>query len=137
MPTSIMNKELNSLLNREVIIEFKDGSRLRGILRAVDPSTLNIVIGETIIGKDKYKAIVYSGDYIKAIYVKERYIDLSELRRRLERVFPRMVEYRVSDKSLIVMNKIKVTEEGVYGEPGPVYNRVKRVYDEYIEEIRK
>ena len=136
MPASILNRELNSILNKEVIVEFKDGSKVRGILKAIDPSTLNIAVGDIVVGRDKYKLIVYRGELIKAIYIREREISLSELRRRLEKVFPRMVEYRASDKALIVMNKIKVTENGVFGEPGPIYNRVKKVYDEYLEEIK-
>jgi small nuclear ribonucleoprotein (snRNP)-like protein len=136
MPTNIMNRELNSLINKEVVVEFKDGNKIRGVLKAVDPATLNIVLGNIEIGREKYKMIVYRGEFIKAIYIREREINLNELRRKLEKVFPRMVEYRVSEKSLIVMNKIKVTEDGVYGEPGPVYNRVKKVYDEYLEEIK-
>jgi len=136
MPASILNRELNSLINKEVIIEFKDGSKVKGVLKAIDPSSLNIVIGSPIIGKERFKIVVYSGELIKAIYIREREINLNDLRRKLERVFPRMVEYRASEKALIVMNKIKVTEEGVFGEPGPVYNRVKKVYDEYIEEIK-
>jgi hypothetical protein len=34
------------------------------------------------------------------------------------------------------MNKIRVTESGVEGERGPVYNRVKKVYDEFMAKKR-
>ncbi len=136
MPINLLTRELNLLINKEVIVEFKDGSRLKGVLKAIDPTNLNIVLSDIEIGREKYRVIVYRGENIKAIYLKERYIDLTELRKRLERVFPRVVEYRPSEKALIVMNKIKVTEDGVFGEPGPIYNRVKRIYDEYIAEIK-
>lgn len=136
MPINLLTRELNLLINKEVIVEFKDGSRLKGVLKAIDPTTLNIVLSDIEIGREKYRVIVYRGENIKAIYLKERYIDLTELRKRLERVFPRVVEYRPSEKALIVMNKIKVTEDGVFGEPGPIYNRVKKIYDEYIAEIK-
>jgi len=136
MPINLLTRELNLLINKEVIVEFKDGSRLKGVLKAIDPTTLNIVLSDIEIGREKYRVIVYRGENIKAIYLKERYIDLTELRKRLERVFPRVVEYRPSEKALVVMNKIKVTEDGVFGEPGPIYNRVKKIYDEYIAEIK-
>ncbi|HEW93618.1 small nuclear ribonucleoprotein (Sm) [Candidatus Geothermarchaeota archaeon] len=136
MPINLLTRELNLLINKEVIVEFKDGGRLKGVLKAIDPTTLNIVLSDIEVGREKYRVIVYRGENIKAIYLKERYIDLTELRKRLERVFPRVVEYRPSEKALIVMNKIKVTEDGVFGEPGPIYNRVKRIYDEYIAEIK-
>ena len=136
MPINLLTRELNLLINKEVIVEFKDGGRLKGVLKAIDPTTLNIVLSDIEVGREKYRVIVYRGENIKAIYLKERYIDLTELRKRLERVFPRVVEYRPSEKALIVMNKIKVTEDGVFGEPGPIYNRVKKIYDQYIAEIK-
>ncbi len=129
-------KEMNLLVDKEVTVEFKDGRRLKGILKAIDPSSLNIVLADISIGKDLYSKVVFSGDSVKAIYLKAVKFDINELRRRLEKVFPKMVSYRSDEKSLIVMNKFRVTEDGVEGEPGPILDRIKRVYDEYMKELK-
>ncbi|HIQ13107.1 MAG TPA: hypothetical protein EYH44_01805, partial [Thermoprotei archaeon] len=36
----------------------------------------------------------------------------------------------------IVMDKFRVTEDGVEGEPGPILERVRRVYDDYMRELK-
>ncbi len=136
MASSPMVKELNLLIDKEVTVEFKDGKKLKGVLKAIDPATLNIVLGDIAIGKDLYSKIVFSGDSIKAIYLRAVQFDMAELRRRLERVFPKMVNYKADERAVVVMGKFKVTEDGVEGEPGPILERVKRVYDEYIKELR-
>ena len=136
MASSIIVRELNHMLDKEVIVEFKDGKKLRGILKAVDPGSLNIVLGGIVIGKDEYSRVVFSGDEVKAIYLRAVQFDMMELRRRLERVFPKMVHYRADEKAILVMGKYKVTEEGVEGEAGPVLDRIRKVYEEYVKELR-
>lgn len=136
MPSSPLIKELNLLVNKEVTVELRDGSKLRGVLKAVDPSNLNLVLSDIMIGRELYSKIVFSGDHIRAIYLRAIKFDMSELRRRLERVFPKMVHYKVDEKAIMVMDKFRVTEEGVEGEPGPILERVRRVYEEYMRELK-
>ncbi len=136
MASSIIVRELNHLLDKEVIVEFKDGKKLKGILKAVDPGSLNLVLGDIVIGRDEYSRVVFSGDQVKAIYLRAIEFDLMELRRRLEKVFPKMVHYRADERVLVVMGKFKVSEEGVEGESGPILDRIKKVYEEYLKELR-
>ncbi|HIE36847.1 TPA: hypothetical protein EYP83_01660 [Candidatus Geothermarchaeota archaeon] len=136
MPSNPLIKELNLLIDKEVTVELRDGSKLRGVLKAVDPSNLNLVLSDIMIGKDLYSKIVFSGENIRAIYLKAIKFDMSELRRRLERVFPKMVHYKVDERAIIVMDKFRVTEDGVEGEPGPILERVRRVYDDYMRELK-
>ncbi|HIQ13900.1 MAG TPA: hypothetical protein EYH44_05915, partial [Thermoprotei archaeon] len=112
MPSNPLIKELNLLIDKEVTVELRDGSKLRGVLKAVDPSNLNLVLSDIMIGKDLYSKIVFSGENIRAIYLKAIKFDMSELRRRLERVFPKMVHYKVDERAIIVMDKFRVTEDG-------------------------
>jgi|Deesub1362A_J573_1020465.scaffolds.fasta_scaffold00008_194 small nuclear ribonucleoprotein (snRNP)-like protein len=136
MATSAFQRELNHMINEEVIVELRNGQRVRGVLKAILPETLSIILGDVSIGSDHYASIVYSGNAISAIYLKKVKVDLDELREMLEKVFPRMVTYRRDQGVIIVMNKIRVTESGVEGERGPVYNRVKKVYDEFMAKKR-
>ncbi len=132
MATSAFQRELNHMINEEVIVELRSGPKVRGILKAILPETLSIVLGDVSVGGDRFASIVYSGNSISAIYLKKVKIDLDELREMLEKVFPRMVMYRRDQGVIIVMNKVRVTENGVEGERGPVYDRVKKIYNEFM-----
>ncbi len=136
MPVSVFQKELSSLINEEVIVELKSNVRLKGILKAIDPASLSIVLGDVVLNNETYKSIIINGDMISTIYLKEKRVNLDELREQLERVFPKMVYYRKDQGVIYVMNRIKVTEKGVEGERGPVYDRVKRIYDEFMAKYR-
>jgi hypothetical protein len=59
---------------------------------------------------------------------------LKALASRLEKVFPTMVKL-YEDKGFIwVMDKVKLTEQGVMEGSGPAAERVQRVYDQFISE---
>ena len=132
MAAGAFQREINHMLNEVVIVELRNGQKIRGILKALSPDNLSIILGEVSIGGDRYASVVFSGAAISAIYLRKVKIDLDELRNMLERMFPRMVSYKRDQGVIIVMNKIKVTEAGVEGEHGPVYERVKKIYNEFI-----
>jgi small nuclear ribonucleoprotein (snRNP)-like protein len=136
MALRAFQSELNHIINTEVIVELKNGQKIRGTLKAISPDNLAIILGNVYLGGDHYDAIVLSGDTISAIYVKREKIDLDELRDMLEKVFPRMVNYRRDQGVIIVMDRIRVTESGVEGERGPVYDRVKKIFDEFMSKKR-
>ena len=136
MALRAFQSELNHIINTEVIVELKSGQKIRGTLKAISPDNLAIILGDVHLGGDHYDAIVLSGDTISAIYVKREKIDLDELRDMLEKVFPRMVNYRRDQGLIIVMDRIRVTESGVEGERGPVYDRVKKIYEEFMAKKR-
>ncbi len=136
MPSNPIGRELNKHVNKDVLVELKDGRRLSGVLKAVDPSTMSVIV--KLHREDEYyPLVVLNGSEIRAIYLKTVKFDLAELKKRLDRVFPRTVEYRPAEKVIIVMNRIRVTENGVEGERGPVYERVKNVFDEYLRELKQ
>ena len=132
MATSAFQREINHMMNELVIVELKNGQKVRGVLKALFPDNLSIILGDVTISGEKYASVVFSGNFISAIYLKKVKLDLDELREMLGKVFPRMVRYRRDQGVIIVMNKIRVTESGVEGERGPVYERVKKIYDEFI-----
>ena len=131
MATNAFRREVNHMINELVIVELKNGQKVRGVLKALFPDNLSIILGDVSIGGEKYASVVFSGDYISAIYLRKVKIDLDELKDMLEKVFPRMVSYRRDQGVIIVMNKIRVTESGIEGERGPVYERVKKIYNEF------
>ncbi|MEM0057106.1 MAG: Lsm family RNA-binding protein [Candidatus Geothermarchaeota archaeon] len=134
---STFHKELTNMINEEVIVELKGGKKVKGVLKALIPETLSLILGDVYINGEKYASIIYSGDTISAIYVPKVRVDLDELRDLLEKQFPRMVVYKRDQGTIIVMNKVKVTESGVEGEPGIVYDRVKKIYEEFIKSKKR
>ena len=133
MAARSFQRELYRMLDEEVIIELKNGKRLRGVIRAIRPDTLAVILSNVVMGGETYSTIVLSGDTISAIYLKKLHIELDEIREMLEKVFPPRTVYFNREKGVIVvMDKVRVTERGVEGEPGLVYDKVKKIYDEYM-----
>lgn len=139
MPASPLMRELDKFLNKEVVVELRDGRRLNGLLRAIDPNTLNMVLGNVRIGRDEYSLVIIGGADVRAVFLRAVKFDLAELARRIERLFPSpgMVVYRPSERAILVMNRVRVTQEGVEGDRGVIYEKVKQVFDEYMREIRE
>jgi hypothetical protein len=66
----------------------------------------------------------------------EKPFDLKALADRVEKVFPTMVKL-YEDKGFIwVMDKVKLTENGVVEGSGPAAERVQKVYEQFIGEVK-
>jgi alpha-amylase/alpha-mannosidase (GH57 family) len=77
-----------------------------------------------------------SGSRVAEILSVEKPFDLKGLAERLERVFPRMVKLYEKEGFIWVMDRIKVTREGVVEGTGPAAERVQRVYQQFMQETR-
>ncbi|MEM4530132.1 MAG: Lsm family RNA-binding protein, partial [Candidatus Methanomethylicaceae archaeon] len=99
----------------------------------LDFSNLNICLSDVLIEGEKYPRVVINGNAISEIILKEKPFDLKGLSDRLSKLFPNMVKYYEDAGFIMVMDRIKVTAEGVEGS-GPMYERVKKVYDQYVIE---
>ncbi|MFP3130971.1 MAG: Lsm family RNA-binding protein [Nitrososphaeria archaeon] len=124
-------EELSSIVGKRVRVDTEEGE-VEGTLIAVDP-LLNLIIeikAETTI------RIVYSSKVVKKITLLEELFDLKGLADRLNRVFPNMVKLREDIGAIIVMDKIKVTKSGVVEGTGPSAEKVKQVYDAYLQELK-
>jgi len=129
------NNEIISMVGRKVIVETSEGRIYEGNLVGVDEN-LNIILDNVLeIGENVYKVIL-NGNFVKEIKLLEKPFDLKALAERLNRVFPGLVKIRDDIRSIIVMDKIKVTERGVEGS-GLAVERVKSVYDEFVRESKK
>ena len=128
-------EELTTLIGKKVEVECSDGKVYRGNLLAIS-ETLNVVLGDMIDQAEAYKLVI-SGSRIREIRLVQRLFDLRELSERIARVFPGNVVLREDIGAILVMNRIKVTEAGVVEGSGPAADKVRRVYDEYVREMRE
>jgi len=124
--------ELNNVIGREVQVVLSNGEVYRGILHAVD-TQLNIVLSNAV-GKtgEKYDRVFIMYRYIIHIASIERRIDLREFAKYAEKVFPGMVKYVEETNTVLIGDKVRVSEIGVEG-VGPVAERAKRLFEEYLK----
>jgi len=129
--------ELAALLDKAVMVITNDGKEYTGTLVGIIPDTLSLCLADA---KDEKRNVLHrvflNGNVVAQIFSIEKPFDLSALAERLEKVFPTMIRL-YEDKGFIwVMDKIKVTEKGVVEGTGPAAERVQKVYDQFISEIK-
>ncbi|MCK4952368.1 Lsm family RNA-binding protein [Candidatus Bathyarchaeota archaeon] len=129
--------EISALLDQIVMVMTMDGKAYHGTLVGVNPDTLSLCL--TNAKDEKGMAIhklVLNGSAVSQISAVEQLFNLGALAERLIKVFPRMVRL-YEDKGFIwVMDKIKVTKEGVVEGTGPAAERVQTIYEHFINEMK-
>ncbi len=130
--------EVAALVDKTVIVATTTGKTFTGILVGINPDSLNLCISEA---KDETGQVSHRvflvGNVVAQISSTEKPFDLKALASRLEKVFPTMVRL-YDDKGFIwVMDKVKLTEQGVTEGSGPAAERVQRVYEQFISEGKK
>ncbi|MGB9756817.1 MAG: Lsm family RNA-binding protein, partial [Candidatus Bathyarchaeales archaeon] len=126
-----------ALVDRSVIVSTTTGKTFSGTLIGINPDTLSLCLAEA---KDEEGKILHrvflNGNVVAQILSVEKPFDLKALADRLEKVFPTMVKL-YEDKGFIwVMDKVKVTEKGVVEGSGPAAERVQKVYEQFISEVK-
>ena len=129
--------EVAALLDKTVMVVTMDGKSYSGTLAGIDPETLSLCLADA---KDEKGTAVHrvflNGSAIASISAIEKPFDLKALAERLEKVFPTLVRL-YEDKGFIwVMDKIKVTADGVVEGTGPAAERVRTVYDHFLRETK-
>ncbi len=129
--------EIGALLDRTVMVTTINGKEYTGTLTGINPETLSLCLAEA---KDEKGRIIHrvflNGAVVAQIFAVEKPFDLKALAERLEKVFPRLVRL-YEDKGFIwVMDKVKVTEDGIVEGTGPAAERVQKVYDQFLSEIK-
>lgn len=129
--------EVTTLLDKTVTVTTTDGKRYNGTLAGIYPETLSLCLADARDNEGKpLHRVVLNGSVVAQILTVEKPFDLNALANRLEKVFPRMVKL-YEDKGFIwVMEKVKVTEKGVAEGTGPAAERVQRVYEQFISEMK-
>lgn len=124
--------ELNNLIGREVQVVLSNGEIYRGVLHAVD-NQLNIVLANAASkAGEKFVRVFIMYRYIVHIDSVEKRIDLREFAKHAEKVFPGMVKYVEETNTVLIGDKVRVSEVGVEG-VGPVAERAKRLFEEFLK----
>ena len=129
--------EITALADRNVVVATTTGKTYSGTLLGINPDTLSLCLSEA---KDETGIVSHrvflNGSIVAQILSIEKPFDIKALADRLEKVFPTMVKL-YEDKGFIwVMDKVKVTEKGVAEGSGPAAERVQKVYEQFISEVK-
>jgi small nuclear ribonucleoprotein (snRNP)-like protein len=129
--------EVTALVDKNVIVSTTTGKTFSGTLIGINPDTLSLCLAEAKDqeGKSLHRVFL-NGNIVAQILSVEKPFDIKALADRLEKVFPTMVRL-YEDKGFIwVMDKVKATEKGVVEGTGPAAERVQKVYEQFISEIK-
>ncbi|MGB9134906.1 MAG: Lsm family RNA-binding protein [Candidatus Bathyarchaeia archaeon] len=129
--------EVATLLDKKVTVATVDGKSYSGTLIGVNPDNMSLCLSEARdeTGQPLHR-VVLNGSVVAKMFAVEKPFDLRALSERLEKVFPTMVKL-YEDKGFIwVMEKVKITEKGVTEGTGPAAERVQKVYDLFLSEMK-
>ena len=129
--------EVALLEGKTVSVVTLAGKTFNGTLLGINPDNLSLVMADVRdeAGKTLHRLFL-AGSTVAQITSAERPFDLKALATRLEKVFPTMVKL-YEDKGFIwVMDKVKLTEKGVVEGAGPAADRVQKVYDAFMAEVK-
>lgn len=128
-------EELGQLIDKSVRVEGTDGKVYDGVLLGYDGNSMSICLGDVAgdQGTKIHRVFIY-GPTISRVSASERPFNLAGLAERLERVFPNMVRTYHEAGTLVVMDKIRVNEAGVVEGSGPAADRVRDIYQRFVNE---
>ena len=131
------NTEVSALADKTVVVVTVDGKSFTGTLVGINPENLSLCLAEAKDEKGIVSNRVFlNGNVVAQILAIEKPFNLKALADRLEKVFPTLVKL-YEDKGFIwVMDKIKVTEKGVIEGTGPAAERVQKVYNQFLSEVK-
>ncbi len=129
--------EIKTLIGRRVEVYTSQGRRYRGSVSALNPETLTLVLSNAVdLDKDvEYPLVVINGSSVSEVLLAEHLFDLRSLAERLEKYFPRMVRYDEVARVIVVAGTVKVGEDGIIEGTGPIAERVRSIYEEYLREV--
>ena len=127
-------EESIQFLRKKVSIETSDKKTYGGTLIGINEK-LDVILED--LETSGIIKIIINGSFIKEIRLMEKPFDLKALAERFSRVFPGLVRVREDVGAIIVMDKIKVTQNGIEEGTGLAADRIKAIYDEFIRETKK
>ncbi|MGA2522919.1 MAG: Lsm family RNA-binding protein [Candidatus Bathyarchaeia archaeon] len=129
--------EVALLADKTVSVATTKGKTFNGTLIGINPDNMSLCLAEAKdeAGKTLHRLFI-NGSTVAQISSAEKPFDLKALATRLEKVFPTMVKL-YDDKGFIwVMDKVKLTEKGVIEGSGPAADRVQKVYELFMSEVK-
>jgi small nuclear ribonucleoprotein (snRNP)-like protein len=131
-------EEFSKILRRTVSVVLVDGTTYVGELEGYYPGSMSICMVNVRDEKGKeIPQLFLNGNVVAQIFVTEKPFDLRGLAERLEKVFPRMVKLYDDIGVIVIMDRIRLNESGILEGSGPVAERVKRVYDEFMSDTTR
>jgi small nuclear ribonucleoprotein (snRNP)-like protein len=128
--------EVNRLIGKKVVVVTQGGEEFSGVLASLDIDTFSVILNNVELRSGSVlPKVILNGRDVKRIELKKAIIDLRKLAERIERVFPKMVQYNEEAGVIIVMNRIRVTENGVVEGSGLAAEKVSEIYNEFVKEI--
>lgn len=129
--------EISALADKNVNVVTSNGKRFSGVLIGINPDNLSLCLSDAKDEEGKVMHRIFlNGSTVAQIFTVEKPFDLKALAERLEKVFPTMVRL-YDDKGFIwVMDKVKITEKGVVEGSGPAAERVQKVYEQFMGEVK-
>jgi small nuclear ribonucleoprotein (snRNP)-like protein len=129
--------EIAALADKTVSVVTTTGKTFKGTLIGINPDNMSLCIADA---KDESGNLLHrvflNGNVVTQISSAEKPFDLKALASRLEKVFPTMVKL-YEDKGFIwVMDKVKLTERGIVEGSGPAADRVQKVYEQFMSEVK-
>jgi len=129
-------EEFASILERVVTVSTSNGRRVTGRVTAYNPTDYSLWLTEatTEDGKSIQKVFI-SGRSIQTIELVEAGPDLTSLYERINALFPNMARYIREAGVIVVMDRIRVTKDGVVEGSGPAAERIQRIWEEWRREL--
>jgi len=129
--------EVSALIDKTVSVVTLDNKTFTGTLIGINPENLSLCLADASDPQGQMiPRIILSGSTVAQIFSVEKAFNLKGLAERLERVFPRMVKLSEKDGFIWVMERVKVTENGVVEGSGPAAERVQKVYSQFVQEMK-
>ena len=129
------NRELAAVVGATVEVVINNGKNYTGTLKGIDQTSLSIVLSDVVAdGETNIPKIFIYGSSIVTFSVAEREISLEGLVKELEKTFPPGgVQFYPDTGIILVMNKIRISKDGIEGS-GPLYERVAVIADDWLKE---
>lgn len=126
-----------ALVDKTVSITTTTGKTFTGTLIGINPDSMSLCISEAKdeTGQASHRVFL-NGSVVAQILSAEKPFDLKALASRLEKVFPTMVKLYEEKGFIWVMDKVKLTERGIVEGSGPAAERVHRVYEQFMSEVK-
>ena len=127
--------EMNAFVNKNVIVTTKDGKKIQGLLIGMNDNDLSVIIGNAADDGNTNHRTFISGSVIAKMTLGEIPFDIGSLRIELEKVFKKSgVRYFAESRTIVVMDRYRVTESSVEGDEGPIGDRIKRIWSNFKAE---
>lgn len=125
----------SALLDKTVKVYLSNGAFFEGRVTAYNPSDYSLWLSDAKAEDGRViDRLFVSGKNLVLIEVIEAGPSLEKLAEKLSKVFPNMVRYIREADVILVMDRIRVTRDGVVEGSGPAAERVQKIYEEWIAE---